>query len=108
MRCKVPEDPEVYAQLITDLAYGVKMRLIGESLGVPESTVRNWKQMKRIRRDIAVKTLELIREPMIKVRAFNPALFLQTHRETREDFTPTQNVKASLELIIRDCVKEDG
>ena len=106
--CKVPQDKKVYDQMIEDMAFNISCRLIGDALGVPERTVRGWKKRKDISRDLAVRQLEVLRMPIKAVYVSSPLTFLQMHPETKEDFAPVaQNVKGSLELIIRDCVKDD-
>ena len=94
--CKIPKDPAVYAQMIEDLAYGLPQVLIANSLDVSESAISRWKRNKRFASDLAVKKLEILRDPIKHIAENSKLVFLERHPDTRGDWgPPTQKQEVS-------------
>ena len=108
-KCKIPFDnPELLDKILENRALGLSWRLIAESLGENENTVRGWLQRKDFNQKLAAKKLEIL-QPVLKDFADRaPKEFIERHKETREDFSPP-NQKIDLRVIqsINDLTDEE-
>jgi hypothetical protein len=91
-------DPELYQQVIENMAKGVPQILIARSLGVPETTITGWKKRADFRRDLAIKTIEFVGDPIVNVRKNNPLAYLERHPATREAWAPPKIIENQLTI----------
>lgn len=86
--CKIPTDPDILDKVIENLALGLPVPLISDSIGVNENTIYGWKRRPDFKGKLAVRTLEILSDPARQLAKVNPGLFLQTHPATRETHAP--------------------
>ncbi|MFA4826481.1 MAG: hypothetical protein WC593_15125 [Methanoregula sp.] len=91
--CKIPEDPEVLDRILENMALGLSSRLIAESLGENENTVKGWKNRKDFNQKLAIKKLEILGAPLRGMADRFPKDFIERHPETREAFAPPTQKK---------------
>ena len=88
-KCKIPFDnPEQLDQILKSRALGLSWRLIAESLGENENTVKGWLQRKDFRQKLAAKKIEILSAPLEKMADRFSKDYIERHSETRDDFTP--------------------
>lgn len=98
MRPSLLHDEKIYEQVVDDLALGVPQAVIAKSLKCNESMVSRWVRKKEIARDVAVKTLENVRDPIQKVRKSMPLAYLERHPATREAWAPPKIIENQLTI----------
>jgi hypothetical protein len=91
--CKIPEDPVLLDKILKYLALGLSTRLIAESLGENENTIRGWKRRPDFKQKLAVKHLEILGAPIEAMAERNPKDFIERHPETRETFAPPKQIQ---------------
>lgn len=105
--CKIPEDPKVLDKILENIAFGLSYRLIAESLGLPESTVKGWKNRPDFRLKLAAKKLEILSGPLKGMADRFPKDFVERHPETRETYAPPKAVTENSGTITVRVVYED-
>lgn len=86
--CKIPTDPQVLDKILEYMALGLSCRLIAESIGENENTVKGWKNRKDFSQKLAIKQLEILGAPLKGMADRFPKDFIERHPETRETFAP--------------------
>jgi hypothetical protein len=105
--CKIPTDPVILDKILEYMALGLSCRLIAQSLGEVESTVRNWKQRKDFGQLLAAKKLEILGAPLKGMADRFPKDFIERHPETRETFKPPKNENEHIGAVTLTVVYED-
>ena len=98
MRPSVLHDEDIYQKLLEQIALGVPQTLVAKALGVHDSQVSRWLKRRNIAKDLALKMLENVCEPIAKVRRSLPLAYLERHPATREAWAPPKILDQQLTI----------
>ena len=98
MRPSVLHDEDIYQKLLEQIALGVPQTLVAKALGVHDSQVSRWLKRRNIAKDLALRTLENVCEPIAKVRKSLPLAYLERHPATREAWAPPKVLDQQLTI----------